>query len=92
MRLAAGTTVVTTGLVLWGMGYWLTSTMTWWIALPLCWGVGWVTGWVVFAKVLPFIYERVMRHWIMQQPEHLRYPLLLRLYFAKHQEKEKKDE
>jgi len=62
-------------------GHWLSEVFPWWAAWPLGFAFGWVLAGFTMSKVLPRIFEWVIRRWINEQPEHLRYLLLLRMHF-----------
>jgi hypothetical protein len=81
MRWAQGITLAAMLITAWLVGQWLTATFPWWVAFPSAFGVGWVLGWFTIAKVQPPLYRWLIRRWINEQPEHLRYLLHLRLEF-----------
>ena len=81
MRAAQAVTILAMVLVAWFGGQWLMATLPWWAAYPLAFVYGWYLGKYTMTKVLPRIYRWVMVRWINEQPEHLRYLLLLRMHF-----------
>jgi len=81
MRVAQALTLLAMLVVAWCGGQWLTSTLPWWTAYPLAFGGGWWLGGFTMGKVMPRVYRWVMVRWINEQPEHLRYLLLLRMHF-----------
>jgi hypothetical protein len=81
MRVALAVTIAVMVLVAWFGGQWLTASLPWWAAYPLAFGYGWLLGGFTMRKVMPRVYEWVIRRWINEQPEHLRYLLLLRMHF-----------
>lgn len=82
MRVAQAVTLLALLTVAWFVGQWLTATLPWWAAYPLAFVAGWYGGKFTVTKVQPPIYRWIMRRWINEQPEHLRYLLHLRLEFG----------
>jgi hypothetical protein len=81
MRVALAVTLAAMVVVAWCGGQLLMDTLPWWAAYPLAFGYGWLLGGFTMRKVVPRVYRWVMVRWINEQPEHLRYLLLLRMHF-----------
>jgi hypothetical protein len=81
MRVAQALTLLTMVVVAYLGGQWLTSVLPWWAAYPLAFGYGWFLGGFTMRKVMPRVLKWVMRRWIYEQPEDVRYLLLLRMHF-----------
>jgi hypothetical protein len=81
MRAAQALTILAMVVAAWCGGQWLMSILPWWAALPLAFVYGWYLGKFTMTKVMPRVYEWVIRRWINEQPPELRYLLLLRMHF-----------
>jgi len=81
LRIAQALTILAMVVVAWCGGQLLIGTLPWWAAYPLAFGYGWWLGGFTMGKVMPRVYRWVTYRWIYEQPEDVRYLLLLRMHF-----------